>query len=203
MAERRSPLAMVILSLLAEEPMHAYGMQQKIKGRRKDEVVNVAQRNSVYQAIERLARDGYIQVRHTTRDSGRPERTVYELTDAGRETQATWLRSMLATPAREFPEFPAALAFVMILDPADAREQLEKRARLLQDRLDQYAAGLRRSEEMGLPRLFVVEDEYAHSVTAAELAFVRGMIEDLASGELTWNREWLAEIVAKFEGAPA
>ncbi|MEV6967535.1 PadR family transcriptional regulator [Hamadaea sp. NPDC051192] len=203
MAERRSPLAMVILSLLAEEPMHAYGMQQKIKGRRKDEVVNVAQRNSVYQAIERLVRDGYVQVRHTARDSGRPERTVYELTETGRDTQTAWLRSMLATPAREFPEFPAALAFIAILDPDDAREQLEKRAEILQSRLDQYADGLQRSQEMGLPRLFVVEDEYAHAVTTAELGFVRTMIKDLADGELTWNREWLAEIAAKFEGAPA
>lgn len=183
--------------------MHAYGMQQKIKGRRKDEVVNVAQRNSVYQAIERLVRDGYVQVRHTARDSGRPERTVYELTESGRQTQQAWLRSMLATPAREFPEFPAALAFVAILDPDDAREQLEHRARILQDRLGQYADGLKRSQEMGLPRLFVVEDEYAQAVTTAELTFVRTLIKDLADGELTWNREWLAEIVAKFEGAPA
>ncbi|MCP2328533.1 DNA-binding PadR family transcriptional regulator [Hamadaea flava] len=203
MAERRSPLAIAILSLLAEEPMHAYGMQQKIKGRRKDEVVNVAQRNSVYQAIERLVRDGYVQVRHTARDSGRPERTVYELTDSGRQTQMAWLRSMLATPAREFPEFRAALAFVATLDPDDAREQLENRARILQDRLGQYADDLKRGQEMGLPRLFAVEDEYAQAVTTAELTFVRTLIKDLADGELTWNPEWLAEIVAKFEGSPA
>jgi DNA-binding PadR family transcriptional regulator len=203
MAERRSPLAMVILSLLAEAPMHAYGMQQKIKSRRKDEVVNVAQRNSVYQAIERLLRDGYVQVRHTARDSGRPERTVYEITELGREIQTAWLRSMLSTPAREFPEFPAALAFVMLLDPDDARRQLTKRADGLQNRLDQLADGLRRAEQMGLPRLFVVEDEYAHTVLAAELGFVRGMIKDLAEGELHWDPEWLAGIVAKFEGAPA
>src|SRR5215217_1774718 len=103
MAQRRSSLAMVVLSLLTEEPMHAYRMQQMIKSRHKDEVVNVAQRNSVYQAIERLLRAGYIQVRHTARDSGRPERTVYELTELGRSTQRDWLRGMLSTPAREFP----------------------------------------------------------------------------------------------------
>ncbi|NUR69350.1 MAG: PadR family transcriptional regulator [Hamadaea sp.] len=194
---------MVILSLLVEGPMHAYGMQQKIKAWHKDEVVNVAQRNSVYQAIERLVRDEYVQVRHTARDTGRPERTVYELTETGRETQKAWLRSMLAAPAREFPEFRAALAFVMLLDPHDAQEQLEKRAEVLRTRLDQYADGLRTSQEMGLPRLFVVEDEYAQAVTVAELTFVQSMVADLAEGRLTWSREMLFELAGKFEGTAA
>jgi len=203
MAERRSPLAMVVLSLLAEEPMHAYGMQQKIKGRRKDEVVNVAQRNSVYQAIERLLRAGYLRIGHTAREAGRPERTVYEITDAGREVHADWLRAMLATPAREFPEFPAGLAFLMLLEPDDARHQLETRAQTLLDRLDRVTADLDRARDMGLPRLFVVENEYEQTMTAAELDFVRALTGDLAEGRLTWSREWLAEIAAKFEGAPA
>jgi DNA-binding PadR family transcriptional regulator len=203
MTERRSPLAMVVLSLLAEEPMHAYGMQQKIKGRRKDEVVNVAQRNSVYQAIERLERAGYLRVGHTARESGRPERTVYEITDTGREVHSEWLRAMLATPAREFPEFPAALAFLMLLEPEDARHQLDKRVQTLRDRLDQVSADLDRARAMGLPRLFVVENEYEQTMTAAELDFVRALADDLTEGRLTWSREWLAEIAAKFEGASA
>jgi DNA-binding PadR family transcriptional regulator len=203
MAERRSPLAMVVLSLLVEEPMHAYGMQQKIKGRRKDEVVNVAQRNSVYQAIERLLRAGYLRVRHTAREAGRPERTVYEITDTGREVHAAWLRAMLAAPAREFPEFPAALAFIMLLEPDDARRQLELRAQALEDRLDQIGADLDQSRQMGLPRLFVVENEYGQAMTRAELEFVHALAADLAAGRLTWDREWLEGIAARFEGSPA
>jgi hypothetical protein len=42
-----------------------------------------------------------------------------------------WLREMLAAPAPDFPDFPAALAF-MLLPPADAATQLETRA----DRLE-------------------------------------------------------------------
>lgn len=203
MAERRSPLAMVVLSLLAEEPMHAYGMQQKIKSRRKDDVVNVAQRNSVYQTIERLQRAGYLRVAQTLRETGRPERTVYEITDDGRAIHAAWLRAMLAAPAREFPEFPAALAFVMLLDPVDAREQLGNRATVLRAKLDRLAADLDRAQEMGLPRLFVVETEYDQAMTRAELRFVDDLVADLHDGRLTWSREWLTGIAAHFEGAPA
>ena len=77
---RRSPLALVLLVLLAEEPMHPYRMHEVIKERGKDRIANVAQRNSVYQTIDRLLRAELIAVRETTRDERRPERTVYEIT---------------------------------------------------------------------------------------------------------------------------
>ncbi len=95
--------------------MHAYRMHELIKARGKDTVVNVAQRNSVYQTIGRLLRSGLIRVQRTVRDEGRPERVVYEITDEGSATLQSWLKAMLAVPATEFPEFPAALAFLPLL----------------------------------------------------------------------------------------
>jgi len=64
--------------------MHVYRMQQLIRQRGKDEVVNITQRNSLYQIIARLERDGLIVVRATETERNRPERVVYELTNAGR-----------------------------------------------------------------------------------------------------------------------
>src|ERR1051325_3708967 len=98
--------------MLTEEPMHAYRMQQLIKERRKDDVVNVSQRNSVYQTIQRLVRDGLAEVVSTGRSENRPERITYRITDVGRETLREWLLAMLSTPAREYAEFPAALSFL-------------------------------------------------------------------------------------------
>jgi len=80
-ARPRSPLWMVVLSLVCEEPMHPYRMQTLIKERGKHEIANVAQRNSVYQTIAALRRAGLIAVRETAREERRPERTVYEVTD--------------------------------------------------------------------------------------------------------------------------
>src|ERR1041385_3685191 len=97
---RRSPLALAILALLYEEPMHAYRMQRVIMERGKDQVINVRQRTSLYQTIDRLLRGGLIAAQETTRDERRPERTVYALTPAGNERVHAWMREMLATPAR-------------------------------------------------------------------------------------------------------
>src|ERR687889_2692742 len=99
---RRSTLALLLLALLYEAPMHPYRMQQTIRQRGQDQLVNVAQRNSVYQALDRLVRDGLARPAGTARDGGRPERTVYEITEAGAETMQRWLTAMLPAPAREF-----------------------------------------------------------------------------------------------------
>ncbi|MDF3042892.1 MAG: PadR family transcriptional regulator, partial [Thermomicrobiales bacterium] len=139
---RRSPLALAILTLLYEEPMHPYRMQQLIKERAKDEVINVRLRASLYQTISRLLRDGLIAVQETARSENRPERTIYRLTEAGRETAFAWLCSMLATPAREFPEFPAAVSFMALLKPEEALVQLENRAAALEVELAEIATRL-------------------------------------------------------------
>ncbi|MEU7901807.1 PadR family transcriptional regulator [Actinoplanes sp. NPDC049118] len=191
---RRSTLAMVLLALLAEAPMHPYRMQQMIKERGQDQLVNVAQRNSVYQALDRLVRDGLARPGGTTREPGRPERTVYEITDAGGATLRRWLTDMLPTPAREFPEFPAALAFLPILDPAEVRALLERRITALREKLAQVQA----QAPPGLPRLFLIEDEYRAAMLNAELAWLGALVDDLASGRLSWDESLIMDTLAEF-----
>src|SRR5881227_1094785 len=110
-SHRRSPLALAVLGLLYEAPMHPYRMQQLIKERGKDEVINVRQRASLYQTIDRLLRTELIAIRETERAEKWPERTIYTITEHGRATMLRWMREALSTPAREFPAFPAVLAY--------------------------------------------------------------------------------------------
>ncbi|MFI0466181.1 PadR family transcriptional regulator [Saccharopolyspora sp. 5N102] len=192
---RRSVLALVLLSLLAEEPMHPYRMREMIKERGKDRIANVAQRNSVYQTIDRLLRAELIAVRETARDERRPERTVYEITDAGRDALRTWTAEMLASPAREFPEFPAALATLMVLTPEDVTAGLAKRAADLATSLAADREALRAAPE--LLRLFLLDEEYSIAVREAELKWVEGVLAALRSGELTWSEEWIRAVAEK------
>ncbi len=141
-APRSSPLALTVLALLHYQPLHPYGIQRLIKqwGKGiqrlikqwgKDQVVNVEQRTSLYRTIERLLAAGLIAVRETGRDPRYPERTVYEVTEAGRQTARRWLEGMLAEPRQEYPEFPAALSHVLMLEPAELAEVLDRRAQRL------------------------------------------------------------------------
>ena len=189
---RRSPLALAILGLLEEEPMHTYRMQQLIKARHKDDVVNVRSRASLYQAIDRLERAGLVAIHGTSRLAGRPERTVYALTDAGRATFVRWLREMLASPAHEFPEFPVAIAHLPLLALGDALRQLQRRVEALAAQVDRIEEGISRGEAVALPRLFLLESEHALAARQAELAWVRSLVDDLRAGRLTWSAESLA-----------
>lgn len=114
---RTSPLALTVLALLHYQPLHPYGVQRLIKQWGKDQVVNVGQRASLYRTIERLRAANLITVQQTERDQLYPERTVYEITHAGRAVAHQWLREMLSTPRQEFPEFPAALSYLLMLTP--------------------------------------------------------------------------------------
>lgn len=190
---KRSPLALAILVLLYEEPMHVYRMQQLIKERGKDEVINVTQRNSLYQMIARLERDGLLAERSVDRENKRPEKTIYELTDAGRTTTVAWMRAYLSTPSREFPDFPAAVSMLAVLTPKDAMAQFEKRIKALElqlTRLDEQVA----AASSFVPRLFLLEAEYVRVQMVSEIGWVRAVVKDLRTDKLTWSKSWIKKI---------
>jgi DNA-binding PadR family transcriptional regulator len=193
---QRSALGLIVLWQLVEGPKHVYGIQKQLEQQGKDRVVNVRARASLYQTLARLQRLGLVEVQETVRRAGYPDRVVYAINDAGRETAREWLREMLRTTSDEYPEFIAAVSILFGLAPDDARVQLEQRA-------DSIAAELAGTEATiegnpGLPRLFLLEEEYRQAVLEAELSWLRGVIADLEKGRLTWSEEWLQEIAAAF-----
>lgn len=186
---RRSSLGFIVLGMLLEEPMHAYRMQKLIEQRGKDKVVNVRQRASIYQTLERLLRLRLIEVRETVQTDRHPDRIVYAITDRGRDTAKAWHREMLTTLNGDFPEFPAAVSGLTVLTPEDARKQLDIRADGVRKELGKLDADKRRAGE--LPRVFLLEDEYRTALLEAELTWLQNVIEDLDSGSLAWNDPWL------------
>ena len=196
-APRSSPLALTVLALLHYQPLHPYGIQRLIKQWGKDQVVNVEQRTSLYRTIERLLAAGLIAVRETGRDPRYPERTVYEITDTGRRTARRWLEEMLAEPRQEYPEFPAALSHVLMLEPSELTEVLERRAQRLTAALAALDANAAAEAGQGLPRIAMLETEYQRAVLAAEAQWVTQILGELRSGKLSWTSE---ELLAFAEG---
>lgn len=206
-AHRRSTLALAVLSMLLEaeefqgQPLHPYRMQRLIKDRGKDEVVNVGQRASLYRTIERLHRTGLIRVVGSDRANKRPERTLYELTDEGRRVWREWMLDALESPVRSYAEFPAAIAFLPLLDPAEVLAQLERRREALAAEVERLQAVTSETAEIG--RLFALETEYLRATTAAELAWVGSVVSDLRSGSVTWTKEWLSALASRHHPSPA
>jgi DNA-binding PadR family transcriptional regulator len=196
-AHQRSSLGLMVLWQLYQEPSHVYGMQRMFEAQGKDRVVNVRSRASLYQAIDRLVRLGFVEVVETVHRQGYSDRVVYGITDSGRQVAREWLREMLSSTEGECPDFIAAVSVLFGLEPDDARAQLELRVERLAGRLaeaEREFAGA----PAGLPRLFVLEEEYRITMLKAELEWLRGVIEDLGAGRLTWSEQWLRELADKF-----
>jgi DNA-binding PadR family transcriptional regulator len=190
MARRKSHrtlLAFLVLNLLTEAPMHPYEMKRLIRWRGKDELLGV-NLDSLYHAIGQLERAALIEPVETSRQGGRPERTVYRVTPAGKDELHDWMRDLMSEPTIEFPRFIAALAHLASIQPAECLELLQRREMLLEMQIARLDVGMRTAEGQ-LPRVFVVEGEYALVLQRAELDWVRSLIEDLGSGRLTWDQE--------------
>jgi DNA-binding PadR family transcriptional regulator len=192
----RSPLALAILCLLAYEPMHPYRMQQLIKNWGKDLVINVGQRKTLYTTIDRLVRDGLVDVEGRSRQQAFPERTTYRLTEPGQAACRSWLRDMLATPRREYPEFPAAVSFLLLLQPGEVLAELDKRLTAIGDQLARIDGELAAGQDAA-PRVSLLELEYLRAITHAEQQWLASVISDLRTGRLTWSDESLRGAAAQ------
>jgi DNA-binding PadR family transcriptional regulator len=148
--------------------------------------------------VRQLAKAGFIVEQETTREGQRPERTVYALTDAGRNELREWLRELVEEPQHEYPQFVAALSLIAALPPGEVVELLGRRV----GRLDEQRAEIRELIDKtlagGVHPLFMVEEEYRLALLDAESVFVERFIERITHPETGWGRLW-----AEFRGEPA
>jgi DNA-binding PadR family transcriptional regulator len=189
----------VLLLNLLQGPAHAYRLHKLLEQTGKGRIVNLNARASVYQAIERLERDGLIERTGISSMSGYPDRVEYAITGQGRAVATDWLREMLASTGPTSSEFIVALSTMFVLAPADARVQLETRRQRLVGQLEQAESAITGPDvPPGLPRLFMLDELYRRTMLTAELAWTEQMLAELADGSLTWSRELIDEVAKRF-----
>lgn len=184
----RNPLALVVLAQLLERPMHPYEMAAQMRHRGHHEVIRLNY-GALYSVVESLEGAELIAPVETQRDGRRPERTLYALTEAGRELFASWLREILGEPAQEFPIFAAGLAFISGCPPQEGVRLLRERAATLERAIGEAEATLDVWRPT-VPRLFLIESEYAQTMRRAELEWVRRLADEIEGGTLEGVAEW-------------
>src|SRR5262249_30255519 len=136
-----NPLALAVLALLFERPMHPYEMAATLKQRHKHESIKLRY-GTLYTVIELLIARRFIRAKETSRDGKRPERTVYTLTALGADELRDWMRELLREPAKEFSQFEAALCLLPVLPPDEAIRLMRDRALQLTGKVAQMEAEL-------------------------------------------------------------
>jgi DNA-binding PadR family transcriptional regulator len=186
---RANPLALAVLVLLVEEPMHPYQMSATLKERRKEDSIKINY-GSLYSVVESLHKRGLIEAQETVREGNRPERTIYSITDAGEREMVDWLSELLSTPVKEFPQFEAALSLMPALPPDDVIHLLEKRLEAVRS-AHEYATGLMAAaRSAGMPRIFAIEHEYEVALMATQISFLEALLDDLRGGDFGGLAGW-------------
>jgi DNA-binding PadR family transcriptional regulator len=191
MAKRRkvsNVLALALMALLVPgQPMHPYQMANIMRRTGKDRDMNIKW-GSLYTVIQNLEKYGFVEATGSDRAGGRPERTVYVLTAAGRAELEDWLRELVGTPDPEYPKFRSALSVLGVLRPDEVTALLKERLQVLDSRIAEERAEL---EQIGwLPRVFVIETEYALAMREAEATWVRSLLEEFANNSISGVEEW-------------
>jgi DNA-binding PadR family transcriptional regulator len=180
-----NPLVLAILGLLLERPMHPYDLLMELRQRSEHQAA-VITRGSVYDIVAALATAGWVTETARLRQGNRPERTVYALTDPGREELVRRLDGEIRNPRRDFTPFLGAIAYLGALGPTGAVDALTERAQRLRDRTTGDEQRLAEALGQGVPRLYVIEAEFAASLAHAELAWIDSTLEEIRTGGLTW-----------------
>lgn len=182
-----NPLALAVLVLLFERPMHPYEMAATLKMRNKGSSIKLRY-GSLYTVIEGLLREGSIAVKETVREGRRPERTIYELTPSGTERMRAWLREMIETPAKEYPQFEAALSLLPAVPPGEAVALLDARNERLGEIAEELRASIAEASKVVEP-LFLVEVEYRVALIEAERQFLDEFVRRVRDDE-GYSRVW-------------
>jgi DNA-binding PadR family transcriptional regulator len=191
MATRRTvsnPLALAVLAELLLGPLHPYEIGRRLKEHGKDRNIKY-NRGSLYMVVEQLRKAGFVASEATVRDTARPERTVYALTDAGRAEFYDWMRELVADPVHEYPQFGVALSLLSVIAPPEAAALLRRRLDALAAEAEEIRATVRGATDGGLHWVFLVEEEYRRALVEAEHRFVEGLVAALEEPEYVaaWN----------------
>jgi DNA-binding PadR family transcriptional regulator len=183
----RTPVALSVLNLLNERPMHPYEMRVMIRERGHDRAFKIRE-SSIYDTVSRLADRGFIEPVEVSREGRRPERTVYAITGTGRDELDAWLWELASEPSEEYPSFAAPLMFIYSLGRDRAIAAFTQRAAKLEAQVsssDSYRQAFA-TEMPDFPRVFGIEEEYAQAMRRAEVVWLRATIAELRDGTFPW-----------------
>ncbi|WP_245717227.1 PadR family transcriptional regulator [Nocardia jejuensis] len=181
-----TPLAIAVLALLEESPMHPYEMYQLLMNRHEDELVKIKP-GSLYHTVARLAEQQLVLAEGTDRAGNRPERTTYRIRAAGREALRHRIAEILRKPVKEYPTFPVAMAEAHNLPVDEVIVLLRERVTWLDGNNAEYLALQEFAAKRQVPRRFWMVVEYLQAQAVTEATWLRGIIADLESGELEWE----------------
>jgi DNA-binding PadR family transcriptional regulator len=177
---------LVLLSLLAEQPMHGYQANRELERRQVQDWAGIS-RPQVYYSLEKLARLGLIHEAGDPEPALGPERRIFATTTKGRSALASALEREDWTNQRDRPPFLTWMALSWQARPGAFQQQIRRREEFLKAELAREQA-----------TLSAVEQEVGHRFHEA-VWMITLMIEQFQT-----ELNWLSKVTGEFNRrAPA
>src|SRR5918911_4357714 len=127
----------LVLGVLLKQPMHGYEVRRELESWNAEQWANLAY-GSIYFSLAKMAEERLVEVVSTDERGSRPARTVYAITEQGREHFARMLRELWWEYRPAIDPFRVALTFMDCLPREEVLAALRHRAGGLRSTLDAF-----------------------------------------------------------------
>ncbi|WP_028776049.1 PadR family transcriptional regulator [Shimazuella kribbensis] len=169
-------MKLLILGLLLEKDMHPYEIRQLLKERHLLKFIKVKD-GSLYYAVDQLKKDACIEIVNIMKESNRPDRTIYRITDHGRKLFQVLLIKQFSTDTTLENPLYTSLPFAFHGDQAKIAELITHKLEVA----EQLTAQMR-----------IVYEEHIHTVPKSVLHLMAGCYMH-AKTEAKWLRRLLQD----------
>ncbi|MGC5247982.1 helix-turn-helix transcriptional regulator [Gordonia sp. DT219] len=180
-----APLAVLILGLVAERPMHPYEMAQTAMERREDRLVKFRP-GTLYHTVDRLAGNGLIEVYDVRREGNRPERTVYAITATGRGALVANIEQILQRHPTEYPDLYLALSEAHALPLQRVIELLSVRIEAMRAELSDIVEADADARARGIPEMFYLDAGCRIVTLRSQIDWLAEFLDRLSEGGVEW-----------------
>ncbi|MCR8645232.1 PadR family transcriptional regulator [Paenibacillus sp. N1-5-1-14] len=175
-------MRLVILGILMEGERHPYDIRQTMKERAMHYYIKY-QDGSLYYAIDQLHKAGFVEALEVVRDTSRPEKTIYAITDSGKVEFEKLLMQQFENDKPIFDPIYAALSFSSYGDPAKIIDVLRQKVRDQESYMDRMKQVY--ESHVGIePRAVLYMMTGRYETGMARLRWLRKLLHDAEAGLL-------------------
>ena len=175
-------IRLCILGLLLEEDLHPYEIMVRMRERFLDHE-DKFKIGSLYYAVDQLAKQSYIEAVETIHSTSKPDKTVYRITDSGKEHFHKLLLDRFKEDAPVYNPLHIVLVFASRGDQEKIAEILRERIREVEFQVD-FSLNVYKEHQGLVPRsvLHLMAGQYEHAKT--ELKWLKRLLADTEAGRL-------------------
>jgi DNA-binding PadR family transcriptional regulator len=165
-------IEITILGLLMEENLYGYEIKKKIVERLEDYVD--IKFGSIYYAIKKAVDNGWVKRVGTEKESGNPERYIYEILPAGRKHYKKLLKQYFNQNLIHF-DIDIVLMFYKYL-PEDQQDQfIEERISLIKEKLEAIKSKIEDERKIPVERSYLNVLTYLEQHLKAEHSWLKSL----------------------------